>query len=84
MDNDSIIVEHSLDEEHLQKVNQHGEDLPKDQTDLRSSKKEIKMAKKGPMHPTPLYVSLRISQSSSSTICISENTLGAQCIRLKH
>ena len=58
MDDDGIIIDLSPSEQHLQNDNQHDENLAQNQTDFPSSKKEIRMAKKGPMHSTRLYVSL--------------------------
>ena len=64
MDDIGITVEHSLSEQPFQNDNQHDQSLPQNHSDLPSSKKEIKMAKAGPVYPTPLYVSLCPSRSS--------------------
>ena len=83
MHDNGIIVEHSVSEHHLQYLNECDENFRRNQTDLPSSKKEIKMAKKGQMHPTRLYVSLYFLRSSSNIISFSENTRGAQHIQGK-
>ena len=54
MDHNVITVENSLDEENLENDNHHGENWTPNPADSPSPKKEIPMAKKGPMHPTRL------------------------------
>ena len=58
MSDDRIVVDPSLDEQHLQNDNQDGKHLTENQVKLPSFKKEIQMTKKRPMQPTRLYVSL--------------------------
>jgi hypothetical protein len=56
MDNGSIQIENSFDEQHVQTNTQQVEQSIENQTSSKEVIKTIKMAKKIPMNPTPLYI----------------------------
>ena len=58
MSNDIVVIEDSLRETHLKSEDEQGGSVPQDQSSSATSKRVIRMAKKGPMHPTPLYISI--------------------------
>lgn len=53
MDNDTLLAEDSLREPPVYTDHQQGNNFTQTQTSL---KPVIRVAKKGPMHPTPLYI----------------------------
>ena len=79
-DQDTIAINDSLREPHVSHDDQQGENITQTQSDVR---KVIKMAKKGPMNPTPLYVSLLCSIMITYILFFSDNILGVQHIQLK-
>jgi hypothetical protein len=64
MDNDAIIVELSLAEQHPHVDNQQGENSTQNQSNSEEIVKIMNKMKRYPMTPTPLYISFCSSQSS--------------------
>ena len=56
MNNNTTVVADSLHQPNLHTGNQPDGDFTGYQSNLTTTKKVIRIAKKGPMHPTPLYV----------------------------
>jgi hypothetical protein len=64
MDNDTIVVEHSLAEQHSKVDNQQGGNSAQNQSNSGAIVKETSKKKTSPMTPTPLYISFCSPQSS--------------------
>lgn len=58
MNNDITVVKDSLPQSHLDTDNQQDENIKQNQSDSATSKHVIGTAKKDPMHPTQLYISV--------------------------
>ena len=58
MHDDIKVIEDTQNKSDLQDGQKQDENPMQNQPDLARSKHVIRMAEKGPMHPTPLYISI--------------------------